>query len=102
MVSDATLKARVAAELYRDGVYRDLGSWMAVSDLADRIAPPAEQGSADGAIEDTALANLSPVTYVDGTGHSAVALERGPRGKINARVKDWIERHDPDERPFGL
>lgn len=100
MVSDDTLKARVAGELYREGTY--LPQWMAVTDLADRIAPPAEQGSADSAIERCALANLFLVTYVDGTGCSAVALGRGPRDKVNARVKDWIERHDPAELPFGL
>jgi hypothetical protein len=37
-----------------------------------------------------------------GTGRSAITFERGPRDQINARAKDWIERHDPDELPSGL
>lgn len=63
MVSDDTLKARVAAELYLEAAYPP--NWMAVDDLGWRIAPPAEQGSADNAIEQTARDTLSPVTYVD-------------------------------------
>lgn len=100
MVSDDTLKARVATHLYMNGTY--LPRWEAVDDVKKAIAPMAEQGSADSAIERTVLDNLSPVVYVDGTGRSAVALERGPRDKVNARVKDWIERHDSDELPRGM
>jgi hypothetical protein len=100
MVSNTTLKARVAAELYLEAAYPP--RWMAVDDLKWRIAPPAEQGSADSAIEQTARDDLAPVDYVDGSGDSAVALERGSRGQVNARVKDWIERHDSDELPTGL
>ena len=102
MVSDNTLKARIARVLYRQGAY--LPDWMAVSDVEAAILPQQWQGRVDGvsAIERTALDPASPVVFKPGTGRSAVALERGSRADVNARVKDWIERHDPSELPFGL
>jgi hypothetical protein len=100
MVADDTLKARVVRELYLEAAY--LPRQAATDDVAMVIAPPAEQGSAHSAIERTMLASLAPVDYVDGTGRSAIAFERGQRDQINARAKDWIERHDPDELPSGL
>lgn len=100
MVSDDTYKARTAAHLYEEAAY--LPYWVAVTKVVDAIADPAEQGSAESAIERTALDNLSPVVFTPGTGQSALSLERGDRGTVDARVKDWIERHDPDALPFGL
>jgi hypothetical protein len=102
MVSDNTLKARIPKVLYRQGAY--LPDWMAVSDVEAAILPPQWQGRIDGvsAIERVALDPTSPVVFKPGTGRSAIALERGPRADVNARVKDWIQRHDPSELPFGL
>ena len=97
MVSDATYKARTAAVLYRESAY--LPQWMSVANVVDEIADPAEIGSAESAIRRTAADRVSPVIFTPGTGRSAVSLERGD---VDARVKDWIERHDPSELPFGL
>lgn len=100
MVSDDTYKARTGATLYREGAY--IPQWMSVDDVVDEIAALAEPGSAESAIRRAAADPQSPVVYTPGTGRSAVSLERGPRADVNARVKDWIERHDPSELPFGL
>jgi hypothetical protein len=100
MVSDDTFKARVIKVLYRQAAYPP--NWEATDDVAMVIAPPAEQGSAYSAIERTMLDNLAPVTFVDGSGRSAIWFERGSRDQINGRAKDWIERHDPAELPSGL
>jgi hypothetical protein len=102
MVSDATLKARIARILYQQGAY--LPDWVAVADIEARILPAEWQGRVDAqsAIERTALDSASPVVYKPGTGRSALSLERGSRADVDARVKDWIERHDPSELPFGL
>ena len=102
MVSDATLKARIAAECYRHAAYPP--DYVEVGTVEAAILPPKWEGRVDGvsAIERVALDPASPIEYADGTGRSAVWLERGARADVNARVKDWIERHDPSELPFGL
>lgn len=102
MVSDNTLKARIARVLYEQGAY--LPNYVKVSVIESKILPAQWQGRVDGvsAIERTALDPASPVVFKPGTGRSAVALERGSRADVDARVKDWIERHDPSELPFGL
>ena len=102
MVSDNTLKARIARILYQQGAYAP--NYVEVSAMESQILPDDWQGRVDGvsAIERVALDPASPVEYADGTGRSAVWLERGSRADVNARVKDWIERHDPSELPFGL
>ena len=100
MVSDSNLKARVAAELYTR--YAFLPDYETVDSVAMAIAPMGEQGSAKSAIERTALDGSSPVVFKDGTGRSAVALERGSRDDVGARVKAWIERHDSSELPSRL
>jgi hypothetical protein len=102
MVSDVTLKARIAAECYRHAAYPP--DYVEVATVEAAILPPEWQGRIDAvsAIDRMALDPASPVEYADGTGQSAIWLKRGPRGQVNARVKDWIERHDPSELPFGL
>ena len=102
MVSDETLKARTARVLYRRGAY--LPDWVAVDDVEAGILPVNWQHRVDAvnAIEGVALDQTSPVVFKPGTGRSAVALELGSRADVNDRVKDWIERHDPSELPFGL
>ena len=103
MVSDATYMARIARILYEQHAYEP--NWMAVADVQMAILPSNYIGSgqdADSAIERCALDPVSPVIYTDGTGQSALSLEGGDRGQVNARVKDWIERHDRSELPFGL
>ena len=103
MISDDTFIARAAAHLYREAAY--LPHWVAVDDLVDEITDPNDRGSggsAESAIRRTAADLRSPVVYTPGTGRSAVSLERGSRGQVDARVRDWIERHDGSELPSGL
>jgi hypothetical protein len=102
MVSDSNLKARIPAECYRHHAYQP--DWVAVTVVKAAILPPQWQGRIDAmsAIDRTARDPVCPVIYKPGTGDSALTIERGPRGQVNARLKDWIERHDPSELPFGL
>lgn len=100
MVSDKTYKARTGAVLYKEAAH--IPKWMSVDDVVGEIAAPGEPGSAESAIRRTAADPQSPVVYTPGTGRSAVSLERGARADVDARVKDWIERHDRSELPFGL
>lgn len=100
MVSDNTYKARTVAYLYQEAAY--LPQWVAIDDVVAAIADPSELGSAESAIRRTASDRLSPVIYTPNTGDSAISLERDDRATVDERCKDWIERHDPSELPFGL
>lgn len=103
MVSDDTYMARTAAELYSQHAYPP--TWVAVADVKAAILPDTYIGTgreAESAIERTALDATSPVEYVRHTGRSALTLEHGSRADVNARLKDWINRHDPSELPSGL
>lgn len=100
MVSDETYKVRTVAHLYQEAAY--LPQWEAIDDVGDKIAAPGEPGSAESAIRRTASDRLSPVIYTPNTGDSAVSLERDDRATVDERCRDWIERHDRSELPFGL
>ena len=95
MASDTTLKARFVAELHKRDAY--LPKWQELSALAVDVHPTAP-GTAESVLREMALDDVSPVVFTPGTGRSAVSLERDSY----ARAKEWIERHDPSELPFGM